>query len=58
LIESILGKNIEEIKVIDKDAVLENLGIELGPVRLKCALLPLKVLKAGIYGIGDQEIEE
>jgi len=27
------------------------LGIELGPVRLKCALLPLKVLKAGVYGL-------
>lgn len=55
LIESILGKNIEEIKEIGKEDILENLGIELGPVRLKCALLPLKVLKAGIYGIGDQE---
>lgn len=58
LIESIIGKNIEEIKTLDKDDVLENLGIELGPVRLKCALLPLKVLKAGIYGLGDQKGEE
>jgi nitrogen fixation protein NifU and related proteins len=53
LLESIIGKNIEEIKDLDKDDVLENLGIELGPVRLKCALLPLKVLKAGVYGLGD-----
>ncbi|MEJ2412143.1 MAG: iron-sulfur cluster assembly scaffold protein [Anaerolineales bacterium] len=53
LLESIIGKNIEEIKTLDKDDVLENLGIELGPVRLKCALLPLKVLKAGVYGLGD-----
>ena len=58
LIESIINRDIEEIKNIDKEAVLENLGIELGPVRLKCALLPLKVLKAGIYGIGEQEEEE
>jgi nitrogen fixation NifU-like protein len=29
------------------------LGIELGPVRLKCALLPLKVLKAGAYGMTE-----
>lgn len=58
LIESIIGKSVEEIKALDKDHVLENLGIELGPVRLKCALLPLKVLKAGIYGLGDQKTEE
>jgi nitrogen fixation NifU-like protein len=58
LIESIIGKNIEEIKEIGKEDILENLGIELGPVRLKCALLPLKVLKAGIYGIGEQEPED
>jgi len=56
LLESIIGKNIDEVKAISKDTILELLGIELGPVRLKCALLSLKVLKAGIYGIG--EIEE
>jgi nitrogen fixation NifU-like protein len=53
LIESIQGKHLEEIKQIDKDDVLDMLGIELGPVRLKCALLSLKVLKAGVYGLGE-----
>jgi len=38
-----------------KETVLDLLGIELGPVRLKCALLSLKVLKAGLYGIGNIE---
>ncbi len=51
LLESIIGKTIDEIKVMGKKDVLDNLGIELGPVRLKCALLSLKVLKAGIYGL-------
>ncbi len=55
LLESIIGKSVEDIKALDKDDVLENLGIELGPVRLKCALLPLKVLKAGVYGLGEDE---
>ncbi|MCJ7733402.1 MAG: SUF system NifU family Fe-S cluster assembly protein [Anaerolineales bacterium] len=55
LIESVIGKNIEEIKLLTKEDILETLGIELGPVRLKCALLPLKVLKAGVYGLGESE---
>lgn len=53
LIESIIGKPLEEIKQLTKEDVLDMLGIELGPVRLKCALLSLKVLKAGIYGLGE-----
>jgi nitrogen fixation NifU-like protein len=53
LLESIVGKSLEEIKKINKDYLMELLGIELGPVRMKCALLPLKVLKAGAYGLGE-----
>ena len=53
LIESIQGKSIDEIKVLAKEDVLDLLGIELGPVRLKCALLSLKVLKAGAYGMTE-----
>jgi len=53
LMESIVGKPIEEVKKLNKQDVLEMLGIDLGPVRLKCALLSLKVLKAGVYGLGE-----
>lgn len=55
LLESIQGKSLDEIKSLSKGDVLELLGIELGPVRLKCALLSLKVLKAGIYGLGEAD---
>ncbi|HAJ38196.1 MAG TPA: Fe-S cluster protein, partial [Chloroflexi bacterium] len=48
-----IGKSLDEIKAIDKEYILEMLGIEIGPVRLKCALLPLKVLKAGAYGLEE-----
>lgn len=53
LMESIVGKSIEEVKKLHKQDVLDMLGIDLGPVRLKCALLSLKVLKAGVYGLGE-----
>ncbi|MGB9668831.1 MAG: Fe-S cluster assembly sulfur transfer protein SufU [Anaerolineales bacterium] len=53
LVESIVGKNIEEVKKLSKQDILDMLGIELGPVRLKCALLSLKVLKAGVYGLKE-----
>ena len=53
LIESVIGKPLEEVKQLNKDYILELLGIDLGPVRLKCALLSLKVLKAGVYGLGE-----
>lgn len=53
LIESIIGKTLEEVKRLNKQSILDMLGIDLGPVRLKCALLSLKVLKAGVYGLGE-----
>lgn len=53
LMESIQGKTLDEVKQLSKQDILDMLGIELGPVRLKCALLSLKVLKAGVYGLGE-----
>lgn len=59
LCERMAGRPLAEVKELTRDDVLEMLGIELGPVRLKCALLALKTLKAGVYGItrwpGEEE---
>lgn len=58
LTEMVAGKSVEELKAITRDDVLEMLGIPIGPVRMKCALLSLKALKAGIYGVPEWDVEE
>lgn len=58
LTEKIEGKSLEEIKNISRDDIMDMIGIPLGPVRVKCALLALKVLKAGAYGIKGWPGEE
>jgi nitrogen fixation NifU-like protein len=51
LCEKVQGMSLEDAKRLTRDDVMELLGVELGPVRLKCALLALKTLKAGLYGL-------
>ena len=53
IMEEIIGMSAADLKQWGKEDVLDLLGIEIGPVRLKCALLPLKALKAGLYGLTD-----
>lgn len=58
LMEAIIGRRLDDVKGLGRQDVLDLLGFEeLGPVRIKCALLPLKVLKAGVYGLGQSEIK-
>jgi len=55
LVEHVSGKSLDEVRAMQKEELLDLLGIELGPVRMKCALLSFKVLKAGVYGLGETE---
>ena len=57
LTERIKGHSLDEAKRISKEDVLAELGIDISPARIKCALLSLKVLKAGAYGTADWEEE-
>jgi len=47
LSDALVGKTLAEIADLGGDFVRELIGIELGPVRLKCALLPLQAVQAG-----------
>jgi len=49
LTEEVKGKKLVEARKIGKEKVLALLGIDPGPSRLKCALLPLKVFKLALY---------
>lgn len=53
LTEEIKGKTLAEVKAFTSDELLELVGVPLSMARVKCALLSLKVLKAGAYGIPD-----
>ncbi len=51
LTELAKGKQLEWVKQVSKDDVFKMLGNpDLGPSRVKCALLGMKVLKTGVYG--------
>ena len=46
LTEMVMNKPLTSVKELGKDDILENIGlVNLGPARIKCALLSLKVLK-------------
>ncbi|MBI2543440.1 MAG: SUF system NifU family Fe-S cluster assembly protein [Candidatus Aenigmarchaeota archaeon] len=57
LIDAIKGKTVDQIKNFRQEDFLKLLGIEISPLRLKCALLGLKVLKTGVYSYLDNNTE-
>jgi nitrogen fixation NifU-like protein len=52
LLEEVVGKSVDEVAALGRDDLLELLGVPLSPARLKCALLSLGVLRAGLHAAG------
>ena len=47
------GKTVAEVRALGSEDVLEELGIPLSPIRLKCALLSVNVLRVALGDDSD-----
>jgi nitrogen fixation NifU-like protein len=50
LTDGLRGKSLDELRTMDPGTLLEELGVPIGPARLKCALLSYKVLQGAVAG--------
>ncbi len=58
LTEEIKGKTLDDVRTFDKQKMLDLLGIEISGMRMKCAMLALKIVKVGAYGLAAWQEEE
>jgi nitrogen fixation NifU-like protein len=58
LSDAVMGKPVAELSQIGKDDVLDELGIPLTPIRLKCALLSVGVLKVALNQLTGEPLPQ
>ena len=49
LLEELVGRDLDAVAAFTRDDLFELIGVPLSPARMKCALLPLGVLRAALY---------
>ena len=50
LTDGLRGQSLDEVKAMNPKDLLDELGVPIGPARLKCALLSYKVLQGAVRG--------
>lgn len=56
--DELRGMSLAEVRVIDPRGVISNLGVPIGPARVKCALLGYKVLQGAVIGAAAEWPDE
>ena len=50
LTDGLRGQSLDEVRAMNPKDLLDELGVPIGPARLKCALLAYKVLQGAVRG--------
>jgi nitrogen fixation NifU-like protein len=50
LTDELRGMRLDDVRTMNPRTVVDNLGVPIGPARLKCALLAYKVLQGAVIG--------
>jgi nitrogen fixation NifU-like protein len=50
LTDTLRGQTLDQIRALDPQGVLDELGVPIGPARLKCALLSYKTVQGAVSG--------
>jgi nitrogen fixation NifU-like protein len=57
LLEEVVGKPLAEVAAFGREDLFELIGVPLSPARMKCALLPLDVLRAALHANDPKAVE-